>query len=135
MTTKEDYFKEKCTKYLMQRSIHDLRGYGRFLNLQKPTCLKKENLIEEIIAVLCNEEKPTRKKVGAPVKNSFTPNEIIEQVEDIKKEVFGEETQIEEKCEKIEPSLRITFSVDMEKLNEKQKRLMISFLNSLAMKK
>ena len=139
---KENYFKAECKHYLMQLSITDLRAYGRFLKLQKPTCLKKEDLVEEIITVLNGEKKPTRKSVGAPIKNRFFPKEIVLRVEEIKREILGEEGRREptKEMEKIntknkEVPLLITLSIDLEKLNEKQKRCLKAFLDSLVMEK
>ena len=56
------HFKELCTQYLNRQSLIALRCYGRFLNLPKPTCLKKSELIYEIVCVLCGEKYPQRTK-------------------------------------------------------------------------
>ena len=48
-------FYEECTKYLTSLSLNDLRAYGRFLGVSTPTCLKKSQLIEEILQVVIGE--------------------------------------------------------------------------------
>ena len=70
-------FKGRCSEYLTKQSVYDLRAYGRYLNLSRPTDLRKKKIdIEETGVVL-------------------------------------------------------QISVDLEKLNNTQKRLLKDFLNSL----
>ncbi len=72
----KDDFKKLCVEYLHQWGIMDLRSYGRSLGLPAPTKLKKAELIEEIIEVLCEERGAVRTKRGAPIKNKRIEEEI-----------------------------------------------------------
>ncbi len=56
-------FKKECKEYLNTLSIGDLRRYGRYVGLQRPTDMKKQALIDEIIATLCGK-KVRREIVG-----------------------------------------------------------------------
>ena len=83
------FFKELCVQYLSELSLVDLRGYGRYLQLTAPTCLKKSDLIYEIVDVLCGKKIPTRTKRGAPIKNNYFKADIPLKIEEIRKNVFG----------------------------------------------
>jgi len=137
---KKAYFKELCFEYLIQLSLVDLRAYGRFLKLPRPTYLKKEELINEILSVLCGEKNPTRTQRGAPIKNNWFSTEIPSVIEKLKRKAFGEELNLIQKKktkrekEKISiqrNSVLLQFSIAVEKLNHRQKQLLNDFLNSL----
>ena len=129
-TDKKSTFKELCAIYLMGFSLTDLRGYGRYLNLQRPTAYKKEQLVEEITAVLCGERTQTRTKRGAPIKNHYFPQEILYEIESLR-QVYLEknEANAREKEPPAQPALQLTITV--ETLTEEQKRLLKKFLKSL----
>ena len=82
-------FKEVCAQYLNRQSLVDLRSYGRFLNLPRPTDFKKTELIGEILSVLCGEKNPQRTKRGAPIKNNYLNADILEKIEEIKSKTLG----------------------------------------------
>ena len=134
MNTKEnkkEQFKERCTQYLYTRGLNELRVYGRFINLPKPTYLKKAELIREIVSVLCGEQIPQRTKRGAPIKNDYLNQDIILKIEEIKCKVFTENNVIEKNKEKRIEKAVLNFSIVIDELNEKQKQLLNNFLNSL----
>ena len=64
---KKIVFKELCQSSLKSFGVSDLRCFGRYLQLERPTDMKKDLLIDEILAVLCGEIQPTRTNRGAPV--------------------------------------------------------------------
>ena len=136
---KKECFKALCFEYLSKLSLVDLRAYGRFLNISKPTGVKKQALIEEIIKVLCGENKPVRGKRGAPAKSNRFDEKSPQEIEKLKRKVFGWETAIvcqtkpnvvDEKQES-ESVVCLKFSIALEKLDAKQKQLLKDFLNSL----
>ena len=133
MDTKEDKrknFQKLCTQYLNQQGLVELRAYGRFLYLPKPTKLKKAELIKEIVSVLCGEQTPKRTNRGAPIKNNYFNKTIVSKIEEIRGEVFNateanEDTIIQSR------TVVLNISVVVERLNEKQKQLLNDFLSSL----
>ena len=139
MDTKERqtaHFKELCAEYLNRQSLFDLRGYGRFLNLPRPTDLKKTELIGEILSVLCGEKNPQRTKRGAPIKNNHLNADILKNIEEIKRKTSRVKKVSEQKCRNQRKSNQndtvvLTFSISFEKLNDRQKQLLNDFLNSL----
>ena len=64
-------FKLACKNYFFTLDLQSLRAYGRLLNMPKPTVLKKGDLIEEIIKILCGESRPRSTKKGAPIKCDY----------------------------------------------------------------
>ena len=129
-TDKKSTFKELCAIYLMGFSLTDLRGYGRYLNLQRPTAYKKEQLVEEIVAVLCGERRQTRTKRGAPIKNHYFPQEILYEIETLQQVYLGEgEPNVRETESPAPPAMQLTITI--ETLSEEQKRLLKRFLKSL----
>lgn len=135
------HFKEQCALYLTQLSLTDLRTYGRFLNLTAPTRLKKSILIDEIISVLCGEKSPTRTKRGAPIKSKLFQADIPLKIEEIKNKILNKnQLNINETpprdnqystSEFETNNSTINLNIQFEKLNKKQKQLLINFLNSL----
>lgn len=63
-------FKLACERYLNGLAVLDLRVYGRYLGLRNPTAIKKHELIQKIIGVLCGEITETQTARGAPIKNT-----------------------------------------------------------------
>lgn len=133
MDTKEDKrtkFQELCAQYLNQQGLAELRAYGRFLHLPKPTRLKKAELIKEIVGVLCGEQTPKRTNRGAPIKNNYFNKAIVSTIEEIKGEVFNTTEANQDKIIQSEMVV-LNISVAVERLNEKQKQLLNDFLSSL----
>lgn len=123
-------FKRACEEQLSAVSITMLRSYGRSLQLKAPTKLRKDLLIKEIIGVLCGEIVPQRNKKGAPAKNSYVAEKLIEKISELKKEYLLEDVKAEGKAS---PSndVSLQLSINPSTLNENQKRLLNNFLNSL----
>ena len=75
---------QECKKALYLQlsyyNIRTLRTYGREIQLKTPTKSSKEELVQNIIAVICGEIQPNRSKRGAPVRREFKNPEIHEQV-------------------------------------------------------
>lgn len=137
--SKEKLFKELCKAYFQEISLEDLRRYGRHLELQKPTTLKKEDLINEILLVICDEKKPSRNLRGAPIKNtSFLP-EIPLQIEKFREEIFGisyniENTTINKNKNKenfFNNLVVLNLSLSINELTKEQKQLTLKLLESL----
>ena len=110
----------------------DLRCYGRFLNLPAPTNCKKAKLIDEIVAVLSKEHQPIRNKRGAPIKNTYFSENILLEIENIRKRVYDKEKELDKGIERgEEKGVTLQFSVRIDILNTRQKKLLNDFLNSL----
>lgn len=134
-------FKLACQNYFFTLSLQALRSYGRALRLQKPAALKKGDLIEEIIKVLCGEVSPQRNgNRGAPVKCDYLDERIFEKVESLQKEYLYGESLVKplEESPPILPEPKeennvepLQFTVRFSLLNEEQKRLFLTFLDSL----
>lgn len=77
-------FKEYTREFLSQQGLESLRVYGRREGLRVATKLKKKELIEQTIAVLCGEQKPDRTVRGAPRKNEYIPSDFIEYMNELK---------------------------------------------------
>lgn len=75
----------------MPLSLNDLRCFGRFLHLQRPTDKKKGPLIEEILGVICSEIKQERTNRGEPIKHNVFLKEIPEKIQKISEEVFSKD--------------------------------------------
>ena len=140
-------FKLACKNYLITLDLNSLRTYGRALQIRTPTMMRKADLIEEIIKVLCGENSPQRNNRGAPVKSAYLDESIFETVERIQKKYFEKETDGETATNAVEeqetiPPVRVEpvsesrleplqFTVRFSLLNEEQKNLFLAFLNSL----
>lgn len=74
-------FKLMCKEYLSSLSIDKLRIYGRYIGTDKPTARKKEDLVDDIIAVLSGEAEPVRTNRGAPIKNNLLDPTIESKIE------------------------------------------------------
>lgn len=87
-------FKYACTGVLNGWGMNALRAYGRFIGVRSPTKLKKSELIEQLIGVLCGEIVQKKTKRGAPVKNDFVAQENIDEINALKKKYLGTETAL-----------------------------------------
>ncbi len=76
-------FKEKASLLLEGFATKGLRPYGRKVGVPITTKLKKEEMILEIIAVLCGEKAPEFTSRGAPRKNQFIPPELIATMDEL----------------------------------------------------
>ena len=130
-------FKNACKEYFHTVNLNVLRAYGRALQLRKPTAMRKKELSEEIISVLCGETVPQRNgKKGAPIKVEYGLQEIFDKIDGFKKRYAIEEME----QERVSPSLdgqeglvmqcsglpRPTLSAECA-----QKQLFLAFLSSL----
>lgn len=79
-------FKIKCTVYFQEKSLKDLRAYGRYVGLQRPTALSKKDLIDTIVKTLCGETLPARNSKGAPVKSYHLDPSIFTDIDALKRE-------------------------------------------------
>jgi hypothetical protein len=132
-------FKDACTLYFNELSLKSLQIYGRHLQLQNPTAMKKSVLIKEIISVLCEEKIPFRNRRGAPIKNHYVEQEIIEKVAQFKKVFLNCESTKDELTPKEPPIVNqlskntdaVTCTIQISRLTETQKKLFTAFLESL----
>ena len=82
MKEKINQFKLKCREYLSRFDIHTLRGYGRYIGVSRPAAKNKEELLDDIVAILAGELAPVPiSKRGAPVKNNYVDPKIDEEIE------------------------------------------------------
>lgn len=142
---KKERFQLLCKQYLLQYGIDDLRAYGRSLCLAYPTKLKKSQLIDEIVSVLCREKQAVRGTRGAPVRNNCFDVNIPIHIEKIRKKIFNEEQfpEMEQgegfpkrellgsNVPKMQEVTTLQFSVCVEQLNGEQKQKLMDFLSSL----
>ncbi len=104
-------FKRECELYLSSLGISVLRILGRKLHLQTPTACKKEQLIGEIIAVLCGEITPTRTNRGAPIKFDYLPIFVMDKIEELReKYLYSKEVLLFEEAK--------TPNMDLSKLEQ-----------------
>ncbi len=83
-------FEYACKIYLSILGIGDLRNYGREIGVARPTTKRKEDLIEDIIAILTGKMQPIEvSKQGAPVKNDRVDERIPAKIESLKREFFS----------------------------------------------
>ena len=89
MSEKMEQYKLKCTAYLSTIDIHRLRAYGRSIGVSRPAAKDKEELIQDIVAILAFELAPIeRSNRGAPVKNDAVDERIPAKIAEIKAECF-----------------------------------------------
>ncbi|MBO5240296.1 MAG: hypothetical protein J6B56_02600 [Clostridia bacterium] len=84
-------FKIACKEELKNWGIMTLRAYGRNIGMRKPTKLKKAELIEQIIGVLCGELVQVQTNRGAPVKNYYIDEKAVGKIELIKRKYLQAE--------------------------------------------
>lgn len=83
--TPETQLKNAYRVYLSTLSIGVLRSLGRQIGVYKSTVKKKEELVEQIVAIETGELLPARQSSrGAPVKDSYVDPRIFERLEEIK---------------------------------------------------
>ena len=133
-------FKKACKEYLNTISIGDLQQYGRYVGLQRPTDMRKQALIDEIIETLCGEKSPSRNGRGAPIKNNGVLESIPLKIEQLSQELLGytiktPEPQIEKLIEPepmiVEEPVVVKLSLPLQRLNKEQKKLVYALLESL----
>ena len=133
-------FKKACKEYLNTISIADLQRYGRYVGLQRPTDMKKQALIDEIIETLCGEKSPSRNSRGAPIKNNGVLESIPLKIEQLSQELLGytiktPEPQTEKLIEPepviVEEPVVVKLVLPLQRLNKEQKKLVYALLESL----
>lgn len=145
-------FKFACEKFLGTLDISSLRVYGRSLGLVRPTAMKKKDLIQEILKALCGESVPQRNNKGAPIKNQYLDNSILEKIEQLKRKYLwvtqaeatpetykADEDEGQQQGNKPVFLLRmeeksdepVQFVIQFSRLRERQKKLFQNFLESL----
>ena len=78
-------FEYVCREYLMGLSLDQLRAYGRFVGVRKPTTKKKLEIVNEAIGIFVGKIRPVPvSKRGAPVKNGFVDPNVIEKVDNLR---------------------------------------------------
>ena len=87
-------FKLACREELKKWGITALRTYGRNIGMRCPTKLKKEELIKQIIGVLCGEIVQVQTKQGAPVKDHYIDEKSVERIELIKRKYLKGEAPL-----------------------------------------
>ena len=141
-TKDKSLFRKVCADYLNVLSLTDLRAYGRYLQITRPTKARKAELINEIISVLCGEKKPERNKRGAPVKEASVRQDVINDIAKLCERygVYCEPCRVEEVKEadsvqavETRPapiSSTLNLTIRLELLDKRQKELLTEFLNS-----
>lgn len=88
-------FKNACYKYLMKYSMFSLRQYGRFLGLKNLSEKNREELLDNLVGIVCGEILPDQTLKGKPVKNKNLGEEtilpIIKTISELKQEYRLEE--------------------------------------------
>ena len=123
---KMEKFKELCFHYLIRQGIVALRSYGRFLNLPRPTCYAKTELVQKIISVLSGEQKVQRTNRGAPIKNNYSCAEIVSKIENLREQTLDGQPPSTKQEKKV-----LHFTIAIEKLDFQQKQLLKQFIDSL----
>ncbi|MBQ9728808.1 MAG: hypothetical protein IJV85_04350 [Clostridia bacterium] len=86
-------FKYAVKSFLSKQRIDQLRAYGRFVGVEKPTTKQKAILIDESAEILSGEKEPvSQSRRGAPIKNDFIDPKIIGEIEHLKKVCLGLDT-------------------------------------------
>ena len=77
--TKEVDMIEHSKESLENLRIHELRDLARKVGVKAPTLLKKEDIIEQTMAIISGDQKPYVKKnnKGRPAKNSLSESEMF----------------------------------------------------------
>ena len=145
--TKEEIneYKERCRVFLNTCGIASLRVYGQTVGVPRSTALKKEALIEEIIAIICGEKQPKTRTVGAPLKNTHTTLDIVDQLVQLENDYKAEKAELQKKeqmenepPEPVLPSNQIEkidgmqLVISFSDLNDDQKEKLGAFFQSLA---
>lgn len=131
-------FKNACREYLYGLGLDSLRAYGRWLQMKAPTKLKKGELIEEILRLLCGEITSQRNLRGAPIKSRDVDQNTVEEIEKLKfaygmysSSASADIEKSKNANEQISSPIMIRFTVCPSLLNERQRRLLNELLSSL----
>lgn len=93
---------EQLRKKLESKGIHSLRPIGRAVGVYSPTNKKKEQLIDEIIAIAKNQADPAPKSArGAPPKQAEYDLSIIEDIEKCRQYFAGTQIESEQEVNKL----------------------------------
>ena len=85
MSQKDNQLKTAYLEYLSAQALHALRPLGREVGVLHSTQKLKDELVQEIAAVLCGEMQPSAQSgYGAPVKNNHVDPLIYKKLEDIR---------------------------------------------------
>lgn len=134
-------FEYVCRDYLKTLSLADLRKYGRSVGVEHPTERKKDDLVEDIIAILTGAAAPVKKNgVGAPVKNLSVDPTIPAQIAELKRRLLGEEAVRDDDTAKngkseegvFDPSKEYDYKEIFRKRKEEQGKLTFVFSSSAA---
>ena len=123
--------KEEYRMYLQTLSLDDLRCYGRFLQLQSPTKLRKKELIETIILVLCGELTPKRNRRGAPIKNNHCDPKIHDTLKQISNGTLPALNKNQNEEFTYPKSVNLSITINPATLTEEQKKKLSAFILSL----
>ena len=84
-------FEYVCREFLMGLSLDQLRSYGRYVGVDKPTTKKKNEIVSDAIAIFLGQIPPVPvSHRGAPVKNDFVDPKVIEKVDSIRAIYLGD---------------------------------------------
>ena len=125
----EQEYRNRLTALLKEQGLMALRRYGRDLQLTRTADVKKDELVEKIVAVLCGEVTPKRGRKGAPVKDGMRETRIAREVSSLRKE-FGLIDEEAELTQEKTPPTSLSFTVTLDKLTSDQKRILTDFINS-----
>ena len=101
MKEKINQFKLKCREYLSRFDIHTLRGYGRYIGVNRPAAKNKEELLDAIVAILAGEMPPVPiSNRGAPVKNKEVDHAIVARIEELKAEYYASTLDVDDDLER-----------------------------------
>jgi len=136
---KVEEFKEICRYYLSTLALSTLQIYGRGLGLRRPSTMKRADLTEDILKVLCGEEIEPRNKKGLPIKDTNV-GVIAREIEALQKKylwgILEEPTTVEAKKE---PALAaekagcesVQIVIQFSDLTKEQKELFMKFSKSV----
>lgn len=122
-------YKLKCKAYLTTIDIHRLRAYGRSIGVSRPAAKDKEELIEDIIAILTFELSPVeRSKRGAPVKNDVVDERIPAKIAELKAECFANDIMMD-------TPIKFDFHKEYEEMLQKTEKSRIFVVNDPAVER
>lgn len=128
MEEKQEQFERLAKKYLGAKGIVELRVYARHVGVDNGTTLKKGELIENIVRACLVEKENTANKRGQPPKGDYLSPKLLQDMEDLRRKVFGEEN---DDINKNQSGTVLNVSIQMDKLSPSQKKLLHDFLNTL----
>ncbi len=105
-------FEAECRAVLAKYSYDDFCAYGReVLRLEKPTALVKEEVENQIVAVLCGDLIPNRNRRGKPPKNRYYNPELKKELEGVVAK-YAKETESVTTAEEDEDDFEMPAFVD-----------------------